>query len=244
MSWLNGAILAPRDLLITKSIDVGARYKFGEDVKLWLDIGDTYTAISAMVSGVTIGAEGRVNYKLAIPIADTGLFTQIEAPSAMVTGPEVIAFKGFDWGAPSEEVRKVFGKNSLKLSTAPSGSSGFLIDAKVFDKVGLSSPRLANLLLRIANSVLIERSKDGQIDCNPRIARITQDSFIIVMFGNEVKIFGVNGHAAFPFRVGFNLPGEDNYTVWQYTDAAVMEQKFIEDLVHFFITGTLNGVGQ
>ena len=243
MSWLNGAILSPRDLLVSKSIDVGATYKFGDDVKLWLDIGVSHTAITAMVAGVTIGAEGRVHYKLALPIADTGLFSSVEVPSVMVTGPEVTEFNGFDWGTPSEDIQKVFGQKSVSISEVLPETKGFIIESKAFSKVAKHSPRLATLLLHVANKTMLGK-QSNLVDFDLRVVLITPDSFLVRLFGNEVKIFGVHDFTAFPLKVGFSFEDKENYVIWQYSDVALMEQKFVEDLVHFFSTGKLNGVGQ
>jgi hypothetical protein len=118
MSWLNGQILGPKDLL-KKGFDIGSKFKFMEDVKLWVDHGNVYQSIPAKVVGVFLGAEGRTHYKLALEIEGTGLYSVIEAPSADISDKNVMNWTGPDWEADAEAVKQHLGVTESKLSLAP-----------------------------------------------------------------------------------------------------------------------------
>jgi hypothetical protein len=118
MSWLNGQILGPKDLL-KKGFDIGSKFKFMEDVKLWVDHGNVYQSIPAKVVGVFLGAEGRTHYKLALEIEGTGLYSVIEAPSADISDKDVTTWTGPDWVADAEEVKQKLGVATHRPSMEP-----------------------------------------------------------------------------------------------------------------------------
>lgn len=118
MSWLNGQILGPKDLL-KKGFDIGSKFRFMQDVKLWVDHGKVYQSIPAKVVGVFVGAEGRTHYKLAVEIEGTGLHAVIEAPSADISDESVMTWTGPDWEADANEVKQQLGMALTRPSMEP-----------------------------------------------------------------------------------------------------------------------------
>src|SRR5437764_11686930 len=108
MSWQNGQILGPKDLL-SEGLDFGTKFKYKQDVKLWVDHGSVYQSIPAKIVGVFLGAQGRVHYKLALEIEGTGLYSVIEVPSADISTTDVTEWHGPDWDVDAAEVKKELG---------------------------------------------------------------------------------------------------------------------------------------
>ena len=136
MSWLNGQLLRAPELKAHNGLDVGTSYAFGQPVKLWIDVdtprGTHWTSIPAVPVGVFIGAQGRVHYKLALEIGDTGIYSVVEAPSALITRVDVEKYDGPNWEVDAKELTSFLGKRQVELITRP--VDGFLKKEKTTDR--------------------------------------------------------------------------------------------------------------
>ncbi len=116
MSWFNGQILKPTELAAAAGLDFRTTYGFGQEVKLWLENGEHYNSIPATVAGVSVGAQGSVQYKLALAIGDTGLFTTVEIPAGWVTSKDVLIFDGPPDQVDATELKQYMGQSKPGLN--------------------------------------------------------------------------------------------------------------------------------
>ena len=223
MSWLNGQILKAPELAAKNGVDTGTQYKFGEGVKLWINFGEIWHPIKTIIVGVFIGARGRVHYKLAMEINNTGLYTIVEAPSAMISKDSVTEWTGEQEVDVEDVLALVKGiKPQVSLITARGADilnqlsldkdmKGFHFKIDAFALFTNYSEHLGEILHKAVNAsvpILLrsELGPDLSKGFGFRAVRLSKYDFILSVAGRTVLLQNVTQGDGFPLTARFRIP--------------------------------------
>ncbi len=195
MSWFNGQILRPTELKALNGLDFKTTHAFGKEVKMWLELGEKYQSVPAIVAGVTVGAQGSVCYKLAVEIEGTGLFTTVEIPSGWVTNRGVTNWKGPTGEADGDELRHYMNQDRPQLSLVQSGTApeknmkGIYIQRDAFRGVDRLSEELGAALHEAANKATkkLIGNASGRFDFDLKLVVRSLDDVVMHYNGRMVK---------------------------------------------------------
>lgn len=204
MSWFNGQILKPAELAANAGLDFRTTYGFGMEVKLWIEIGEYYQSIPATVIGVSVGAQGSVQYKLALAIGDTGLYSTVEIPSGWITDPFTKVFNGPPNEVDAEDLKNYMGQGKPKLELAATrfgeasylGAEvkGFHVKKEVFKLMADVNPTLADavhkgFMMAVTNWITRNSSFDyGEI----KITKMGEGELEILFRDKILKFSNIN----------------------------------------------------